>query len=53
MTPIANCEALTASQLVSEIRLRNELLKNMVGSLYPRIVEAEIDELYKLLRKAQ
>lgn len=31
--------------LTEEIRARRKLLSEMVGSLYPRIIEAEIEKL--------
>lgn len=46
---------LTELQLVlrAQIHSRRELIKDMVGKLYPQIVQAEIDKLERALREIE
>lgn len=50
-TPLEKCEGLSAEALAVQIRLREDLLVRMVGSLYPPIVRNEIIVLDTLRHK--
>lgn len=49
MTPVKDCQNMTSEELRKEIKTRNDLINQMVGTLYPGIVADEIAELYDLL----
>jgi hypothetical protein len=40
----------TENEIFDQIDLRRKLISEMVGRLYPNILEGEIDKLYKRLR---
>jgi len=44
-------DKLTSDDLKKEIAERRSLIQQMVGSLYPRIVEGEIEQIQELLSR--
>jgi len=51
MKSMSECVDLSYGELQQEVLLRRQLQQEMVGSLYPRVLEGEIEELYNKIEK--
>ena len=51
MRLIRDCQRLDAAGLLSEVEERRKLIREMCGTLYPRILTGEIDQLIEMVMR--
>lgn len=50
---VPKCKDLSVTALKEQIELRRKLINQMVGSLYPRILEDEIEKLQEYIERLE
>lgn len=53
MRPVAECWAQDPAVLQEEIELRRKMIPDMLGWLYPSILEGEIQQLLEILTRRE